>query len=59
VDFMCERWDLSRGFSIDWSRNKIYLKITKKPRVLNTKQWVISAQRNLLLAQPIGGVPGN
>jgi hypothetical protein len=27
---MCERWDPSRGLSIDWSRHKIDLKITWK-----------------------------
>jgi hypothetical protein len=37
---MCERWDFRRGFSIDWSRHKTDLKITRKARGLNTKQGV-------------------
>jgi hypothetical protein len=35
---MCERWDFRRGFSIDWSRHKIDLKITRKDRGLFAKR---------------------
>jgi hypothetical protein len=38
VGFMCERWDFRRGFSIDWSRHKTDLKITRNARGLFAKQ---------------------
>jgi hypothetical protein len=35
---MCDGWDFRRGFSIDWSRQKTDVKITRKARGLFAKR---------------------
>jgi hypothetical protein len=66
---MCERWDFRRGFSIDRSRHKIDLKITRKVRGLFAKRpylqppaWdgqELLMNTNVLLMHRIGRATGD